>query len=115
MVEVFTQRENEIASELALGLSEKMIADKLYIDPETVRTHKKNMRKKIDGHCTVDIVRKFILSLENPKEYFSSLICGGLLIVNIAFSAAHEYRRAPRIERICRYSRIKNHKYDGLC
>ena len=54
MVEEFTDRENEVADLLSRGLSEKMIAAKLFIDPETVRSHTKNMRKKIDGHCDRD-------------------------------------------------------------
>lgn len=80
MVEDFTDRENEVAGLLSAGLSEKEIAAKIFVTVDTVHTHTRNMRKKIGARCAVDIVRKFILSLEDPKRYFAAL---GFLVIHI--------------------------------
>lgn len=48
MVEPLTDRELEILSLLCEGLSPKEIADKIYLSPRTVETHKKNIMFKMD-------------------------------------------------------------------
>jgi DNA-binding CsgD family transcriptional regulator len=46
-VQVLTQREAQILKDVALGLSNKEIADKNFISPHTVITHRKNITKKL--------------------------------------------------------------------
>lgn len=48
MVEPLTERELEILALLCEGLSPKEIADKIYLSPRTVETHKKNIMFKMD-------------------------------------------------------------------
>lgn len=57
-----TIRENQIGYETCLGLSEKMVAEKLFISEKTVHTHKKNIRKKIGAANDKDLVRMYVLS-----------------------------------------------------
>ena len=53
-----TQKEKEIVQGLVDGLSYKMIADSASISIETVRTHIKNIYKKLHVHCKADVIRK---------------------------------------------------------
>lgn len=69
-----TNREFTIADQITRGYTEAEIADNLYISQSTVHNHAYNIRKKLNARCAVDIARKFILSLENPKAYFLSLL-----------------------------------------
>ena len=52
----FTRREREIIDELALGLSSKEIADKLYIAKETVNTHRRNMLRKAGVNNSTNLI-----------------------------------------------------------
>jgi len=110
MVEQFTRRENEIAKHLCLGKSEKMIASELFIDFETVHTHTRNMRKKIGGNNAVDIVRTFILSLENPKHFFAAIafLCIQFLVISVDITI--KVRRVPRLTKTETYSRWRTSK-----
>ena len=53
-----TAKEKEIVLGLVDGLSYKMIADKASISLETVRTHIKNIYKKLHVHCKAEVIRK---------------------------------------------------------
>ena len=53
-----TDKEKEIVQGLVDGLSYKMIADSASISIETVRTHIKNIYKKLHVHCKADVIRK---------------------------------------------------------
>lgn len=55
---ILTTKEKEIVLSLVDGLSYKMIADKSYISIETVRTHIKNIYKKLQVHCKAEVIRK---------------------------------------------------------
>lgn len=55
---VLTEKEKEIVLGLVDGLSYKMIADKSFITLETVRTHIKNIYKKLQVHCKAEVIRK---------------------------------------------------------
>ena len=72
-MDVLSERENEIALQLTLGLSQKEIADKLFVSPHTVRNHLVNIQKKTDSRGAVDIVRKYILALDEPKRFFKAM------------------------------------------
>lgn len=70
--EEVTSRERDIIRDIALGLSSKEIADKNFISPHTVVTHRKNISRKlgiksISGLTIYAIVNKLI-SLEDVKE-----------------------------------------------
>lgn len=70
-----SKQEYKIAELLTLGNTEKEIASTLFIAPKTVNNHTYNIRKKLKARNAVDIARKFILSLDNPKQYFTALVC----------------------------------------
>lgn len=53
-----TDKEKEIVLGLVDGLSYKMIADRLFVTIETVRTHIKNIYKKLHVHCKAEVIRK---------------------------------------------------------
>lgn len=53
-----TEKEKEIVLGLVDGLSYKMIAGSASISIETVRTHIKNIYKKLHVHCKADVIRK---------------------------------------------------------
>ena len=55
---VLTEKEKEIVLGLVDGLSYKMIADKSFISLETVRSHIKNIYKKLHVHCKAEVIRK---------------------------------------------------------
>ncbi len=52
-----TPREQEVMRLLAEGLSNKMVAEKLFIRPKTVENHRTSIMNKLDLHSTVELVR----------------------------------------------------------
>ena len=52
-----TRRETEILEQIATGKSRKRIADELYIDLETVKSHIKNIYNKLDVHSKADAIK----------------------------------------------------------
>ncbi len=52
-----TKRETEVLKQIALGLTNKKIAEKLYISVKTVETHRSRILQKLDLHCVADLVR----------------------------------------------------------
>jgi two-component system nitrate/nitrite response regulator NarL len=61
-VEELTKREKEILSELVNGLSNKKIAEKLFISVRTVDTHRANIMTKLNVNKTAALVK---YALEN--------------------------------------------------
>ncbi|MCB0283600.1 MAG: response regulator transcription factor [Calditrichae bacterium] len=53
-----TGRETEVLNLLSRGKSYKMIADDIFIDKETVRTHIKNIYRKLEVHSKADAIEK---------------------------------------------------------
>ncbi len=53
-----SERERDVLRELVGGLSYKMIADKLFISFETVRTHIKRIYEKLGVHNSAEAVAK---------------------------------------------------------
>ena len=53
-----TGRETEVLNLLSRGKSYKMIADEIFIDKETVRTHIKNTYRKLEVHSKADAIEK---------------------------------------------------------
>ena len=54
---MLTQRETELITLLAEGLSNKEIAAKLYIAPETVKTHLQNIYGKLNTKGRIGAVK----------------------------------------------------------
>lgn len=52
-----TKRENEILKHFAEGLSNKEIADRLFISIRTVESHKNNIMQKLDLKSTVELIK----------------------------------------------------------
>jgi DNA-binding NarL/FixJ family response regulator len=52
-----TRRETEILEEIATGKSRKRIAEELFIDLETVKSHIKNIYHKLDVHSKADAIK----------------------------------------------------------
>lgn len=53
-----TEREKEILEHMTLGLCNKQISDKLYIENSTIEFHKKNLRKKLNVNKSIELVIK---------------------------------------------------------
>lgn len=70
--ELLSDREKEIVHCVVLGLSNKQIADRLFISLNTVLTHRKNIARKLDIHSiaglTIFAIVHKIVDLEELKE-----------------------------------------------
>lgn len=55
--ETLSERETEIVVLIAEGFSSKEIAEKLFISPRTVETHRKNIMNKMGFQSVADLVR----------------------------------------------------------
>ncbi len=65
---ILTKRECEILRLIALGLTNKRIADKLYISVKTVETHRTRIHQKLNVHTTAELVRHAIkMGLIEPE------------------------------------------------
>lgn len=53
-----TQREIEIVKLIAEGHTSQQMADKLFISPRTVETHRANLMKKVGVHNAIELVKK---------------------------------------------------------
>ncbi|MGD8307410.1 MAG: response regulator transcription factor [Ignavibacteria bacterium] len=58
--ENLSERENEILSYLAKGYHDKEIADKLFLSVKTVRTHLRNIYKKLHVRSRTEAVLKYL-------------------------------------------------------
>jgi DNA-binding NarL/FixJ family response regulator len=64
-----TKRETEILGYIARGLTNKQIADRLYLSFRTINTHRTNIMQKLDIHDTAGLVRHAInLGLVHPQR-----------------------------------------------
>ena len=57
LFEKLTKREIEILKLIAKGFSNESISQKLFISEETVETHRKNIKRKLNCKTTIDISR----------------------------------------------------------
>lgn len=55
-VRAFTEREREVLRLLALGHDSQHIAEALFIATDTVKTHRRNMLRKVGVHSTAQLV-----------------------------------------------------------
>lgn len=91
-----TKTESKYVHLLSLGLLEKEIADEMCVDPKTIHTHARNVRKKIGARNSVDVVRKYILSLEDPKKVLIGIFLLLLEIGSLGASYSGDDLRAMR-------------------
>lgn len=71
---MITTREIQVAELICWGQSEKDIARKLYLSADTVKTHKKNLMRKIGAHNIADVTRWFIATTHRvviKKSHFA--------------------------------------------
>lgn len=94
--EKLSPRQWEVAREIALGYSEKEIADRLCVSVDTVHSHARRIRKAINGRSIADVTREFVLSLDNARAYFSSVVCLLTLLFGLAFNTARDIRKPIR-------------------
>ncbi|HLO03790.1 MAG TPA: response regulator transcription factor [Symbiobacteriaceae bacterium] len=68
-LEQLTEREREVLTLIAQGLTNQEIADKLYISIKTVQAHRANLMEKLDLHAAVDLtkfaIRSGLISLDD--------------------------------------------------
>lgn len=62
-----TRREKEILGMIASGLTNAEIADQLFLSIDTIKTHRKNMMRKIDVNNTAGLV-KYAIEHSTPEE-----------------------------------------------
>jgi len=55
--DILTEREREVLTLIAQGLSNQEIAEKLVISVKTVNRHRENIMTKLDLHNRVELVR----------------------------------------------------------
>lgn len=84
--EIFTHSEMEIAALLAKDLSEKQIATRRFTSHNTVRTHTRNMRKKIGANSNIGIVVRYLRSLDNKSKH---LIGIAFVFMALVFNTAN--------------------------
>ena len=58
LAEPLTEREGEVLALLAAGLSNKEMADRLYVAPSTIKQHLKNIYGKLDVHNRLQAVQR---------------------------------------------------------
>lgn len=61
-----SKRETEVLTLLVKGRSAQVVAEKLFISPETVRAHTKSIYKKAEVHSQQDLIDSFE-NFENPQ------------------------------------------------
>lgn len=100
--------EYQVCDKLARGMQVKEIADVMHRSPYTIDTHIKNVKRKNALGNMADIVREFILSLDNPKCYFKSVVAIAFLSIQgftITSTDVDEYRVLRTGRRTVRVSR----------
>ena len=68
LLDKLTRREYEVLTLLAIGMTRDMIADKLYISPETVKMHTKNLYKKLHAKNKIDALIKAQIISSGVKQ-----------------------------------------------
>lgn len=61
--ETFTRRENQVFSLIAKGLTNREIAEKLFISVETVKSHRKHLLAKTGSRNTASLLKNY------PEHY----------------------------------------------
>ena len=105
MIKALTIRENEVVAEVAKDFTIKEVASNLFISPYTVDSHIKTAKRKTNTKTLSGLTRLFVMSLENPKQFFKISVAIVFLSIQ-AFSIAsvdiENYRKPSK--------RIRTHK-----
>jgi len=62
-----TTREQQILEYLYKEYTNKEIADRLFISPRTVDTHKRNLRKKLNVKSSVGLIKYYLTNVQGDK------------------------------------------------
>lgn len=76
-----SRREKEIAELLARGMSEKEIAEKLFISPATVNNHTRNIREKFGLNKNSEIILLYIAQRNNKKFSIANIREFGISVI----------------------------------
>lgn len=57
LVSLLTPREREVLKLIAQGMRNKQIGEKLDISEQTVETHRKHIKRKLQAKHTIDLVK----------------------------------------------------------
>lgn len=68
-----SERENEMVKDMLTGLANKEIADKRFISINTVITHMKRIRRKLDAKNNVEVAVKYLQRVDDPATYLRNL------------------------------------------
>jgi RNA polymerase sigma factor (sigma-70 family) len=60
-IESLTLRQREVLEKIVDGLSYTQIAEDLFISPETVRTHKKNIYRKLEVKNHIGAIKMYLI------------------------------------------------------
>lgn len=69
-----SQTEHQVVGLVASGYQAKEIANKMFRSTHTIITHIKNAKRKNGLKNVADLTREFVLSLDNPKQFFKTMI-----------------------------------------
>lgn len=91
-----SKRETEILDLICDGTPNKQIADKLCISDHTVRNTKVRMMRRNNAFNVAHLVRLYILSMDNPKQYFITAVLLAVHVLSIAVNPGQELRKPAR-------------------
>lgn len=106
-MDILTRQENRIARLVAEELAEKEIANMLCVSYDTIHTHTKNIRRKLGVKNNVGIAIRYVLALENPKLFLTSMMF--LLIQSVAIVQNDEIQ-FRRFLRMSKTVKTRNHE-----
>ena len=104
-MDILTKTENKVAENVARGFSEKEIANILFVSPSTIHNHTYNIRRKINARSAVDIARKYILSLENPKAFLITILFLSIQGYMLLATPDYDVKRPNKVKVKARTSR----------
>jgi len=104
-MESLTAREYEVADMIHQGYIEKEIASEINVSYETVRTHTKNIRRKLKARNMADVTRIFILQLS--KAYRIMIVTFFLSLQIFTMIDNHTEMIRPRASRTVRVQQRK--------
>jgi DNA-binding CsgD family transcriptional regulator len=112
-METLTKRELEIADLIHQGFFEKEIAERLFVSPQTVHTHKKHIFQKMGARNIADITRMYILDLKRPLAIITMIFSLGLHGI-ATITNADEMRRPQAMRGVRSLSRTRRKENDYI-